>query len=280
MAGIAQAIERFLDALASEIDLSNKTLEAYRQDLKLYLKWAGPDASLEKAPGLAQKYLAHLTRQKQKPSSLARKASALRRFLHFHEIAFDLETPPPEQRLPKDLTREELDRLFEITAQASARDRLLVSILYTAGLRVSELTSLTLRSLKPEHTALQVTGKGDRTRLVPIPRDLWDAIEVYINQPEADAGGVRPNDLPIFPLTRQGVWKILKRLCLQAGLNPKISPHSLRHSFATHLLQGGMNLRTLQLLLGHQSIATTEVYTHVRPEHLAQTLRRCHPRGR
>lgn len=273
MARLSVAIDQFLDALGSEIDLSNKTVEAYRQDLKLYMKWIGAKSDLSQAPELAQKYIAHLTRLKQKPSSIARKASALRRFLRFQELESEtLEVPPPLQRLPKDISLDEIDRLLEVAAQATPRDRLMISILYLAGLRVSELLGLTGRSLRAEHTALQITGKGDRTRLVPIPRELWETIAAFANPEDLEAR--------MFPITRQAVWKILKRLCLQAGLSPKISPHSLRHSFATHLLQGGMNLRTLQLLLGHQSIATTEVYTHVRPEHLAETLRRCHPRGR
>ena len=299
----AQALSRYLDSLRLDMGASAHTVAAYRRDLTQFSKKFGSDFEIASiTPEHCEGHLADLARAGMEASSIARKTSALRRFFRFCCLELGLRTSPAEAletpslsaRLPKALTLEEVERLLEVTAQGlpyeekiapalRARDRTLVLLLYATGLRVSELVGLRLENLDLAGGFLRVRGKGQKERLVPFAPQAGEQLLQYLTharpvlQPQGDTVflGARGT-----PLTRQSFWRCLKQLAQVAGLPASLSPHGLRHSFATHLLQSGMNLRSLQMLLGHSDLSTTQIYTHVTPEHLKQTHARYHPRGK
>jgi integrase/recombinase XerD len=305
-----RAIDDFLAAQKISRGASRHTLAAYGSDLRQLVahlaqgKRASARLSLDQVRDAdLVGYLDRLHAEKLSARSLARKLTSIRQFFRFCMLEKNLERNPAEQlempklpaRLPQGLSREEVTRLLAAVAeglpypQASthaalqARDRALLLLLYATGLRVSELLSLTFHSLDTEAGYVRVRGKGEKERIVPFAPVAGEALLEYLREARAKLG---PRSDRIFlnrgggELTRQGFWKLLKELARQAGIESALSPHTLRHAFATHLLEAGMNLRSLQTLLGHADLATTQIYTHVTPGHLRDAYRKHHPRAR
>ena len=305
---LTETIEAFL--LSKQIDrgAAQKTIEAYRQDLAQWEKTLTKDFKTLELEDL-NLYLTKLHKLKNKPASISRKVSSLRQFYKFccierglkNNPAEHLRTPAQAARLPKFLTHQEIETLLKTSHEGltyvgarmdsirealQARDRTMIFLLYATGLRVSELVALTTHQVDTNLGYLRVRGKGDKERIVPFAPVAGDLLVTFISahrpklSPEGDylfTGTPGPNQNQ--GLTRQSFWNILKAIALQAGITKAVSPHMLRHSFATHLLQSGMNLRSLQMLLGHSDLSTTQIYTHITPDHLKTLHKRFHPRG-
>jgi integrase/recombinase XerD len=291
-------IERFADALWMERGLSANTLSAYQSDLRAFARWL----SGERGRGLARArrgdlldYLAVLSGQGRKPRSTARVLSCLRQFYQYllrqgvieQDPSARVESPKLGRPLPKTLTEREVEALLEAPATNDARghrDRTMLEVLYATGLRVSELVGLTSQQVSLSQGVVRVTGKGDKERLVPLGEEslLW--LREYLRGPRQDLLGGRLCDF-LFPtrrsdrMTRQAFWKLIKQYALEANISKSLSPHTLRHAFATHLLNHGADLRVVQMLLGHSDLSTTQIYTHVARERLKQLHARHHPRA-
>ncbi len=299
------AIDEYLDYLDVERGLAPATIRAYRGDLQDFL------ASLRGAPwdrsaDAAVNYLAEKAKRGQRgrssstglaPTSLRRRAAALKGFYRFAygeglieaDVASHLDLPRQSRRLPDTLDIHDVERLLEAAAAAGARDRALLELLYAAGLRVSEALGLDREDLSIDGAFVRVIGKGDKERLVPIGEEALDALGAWMGGPRAALLArhhVQPvRGGPLFlgdrgrRLARQQAWAVVTTAASRAGLSGKVSPHTLRHSFATHLLEGGADLRVVQELLGHASISTTQLYTHLTGERIRDVYRRAHPRA-
>jgi integrase/recombinase XerD len=286
----------YLEHLRVERGLAHNTLEAYAHDLRVfseYLSHLGESVATVRTEQVAA-FLGTLAERKIGGRSQARCLSALRglyRFLlaerHLTQDPCELlDAPRKRQRLPSVLTQEEIMRLLaapDANDPAGLRDQAMLFTMYASGLRVSELTGLTLDDLSREHGLIKVTGKGGKQRLVPIGDAVCALVERYLVG--ARAGWAAPGEQALFVtsrgtgMRRETFWKIVRRHALVAGIDKPISPHKLRHSFATHLLEGGADLRAVQVMLGHSDISTTQVYTHVLTDHLKAVHARHHPRG-
>jgi len=292
----ATLIESFLDMMSAERGASANTIAAYRRDL---LDFAGRADMKRASRDDVRKYLAGLTKAAIAASSQARKLSALRQFFGFlytENIRKDdptsaIDAPKRARSLPKIITRDDVDALIDAAREQEGPDGLrllcMVEMLYAAGLRVSELAGLPLASVRGKDGFIIVRGKGRKERLAPLNPSARDAIKAYLNE--------RDSFLPkgtqskfLFPsrstegyLTRRRIHQMLKELALKAKLDPeKLSPHVLRHAFATHLVEGGADLRSVQTLLGHADIATTQIYTHVASDRLTSVVEAAHPLSR
>ncbi len=285
-------IEEFLAALSSERGLAANTVAAYRRDLSqyaAYLDGAEPNAELVSGFVASMGDLA--------PATIARKVAAVRglhRFLVGEDMAAGdptrlVESPRPARGLPKALTVEDVTRLLEAasdTTDLGLRDRALLEFMYATGVRVSEATGLDLSGLDLESATAVVTGKGSKERLVPVGRWAVKAIRAYLPSRRSLIGGRRdPGAVFVNArggrLSRQGVFAVVKKAARTAGLaESDVSPHVLRHSAATHMVEGGADLRTVQEMLGHASITTTQIYTRVSPRHLYEVYVSAHPRSR
>ncbi|MGA0023902.1 MAG: site-specific tyrosine recombinase XerD [Burkholderiales bacterium] len=291
-------IDGFCDALWLEDGLSRNTLDSYRRDLRQFAAWLegrGVSALLDVDQALIQDYLAHRFRAKTRASSAARLLSSLKRFyrhaLRQNTIAVDptlrIDTPKLPRALPKTLTEADVDTLLAappLDEPLGLRDRAMLEVLYASGLRVSELVSLKVPQVSRDMGVVRVIGKGSKERLVPLGEEALAWIERYLREARPKLLDGRSSDALFVTsraavMTRQSFWHLLKRYALQAGLNKPISPHTLRHAFATHLLNHGADLRVVQLLLGHSDISTTQIYTHVAQERMKQLHARHHPRG-
>ncbi len=294
---MTRPVDLFLETLVVERGLRANTLEAYSRDLNRlaeFLSAREVRAWGEAAASDLRAYISHLRAQRLSERSVVRLLGSMRRFYRFllkeEMIASD---PVPEfsvrgttGRLPETLGSEEMRVLLDQPDEAKplgARDRAMLELLYGSGLRVSELVSLKLQQVDLEGNYLTVRGKGAKVRLVPFGRWARDRLQRYLRE-------VRPRFLTrgysdhVFltrsggPLTRQGFWKLLRGYARRAGLPHRVTPHTLRHSFATHLLEGGADLRAVQSMLGHADIATTQIYTHVSRSRVKQVHRQFHPR--
>ncbi|RNF84558.1 site-specific tyrosine recombinase XerD [Lysobacter psychrotolerans] len=294
----AAAIERFLEALWAEQGLARQTLDSYRRDLEGHARWRqGRDGGLASSDRASLfDYLAWRTGQGYSPRSNARLLSAWRAFfawcLRRGERTDDptaLLLPPRLPRsLPKALSESEIDALLaspDTGTPLGLRDRAMLELMYACGLRVSELVNLPATALNLRQGVLRVTGKGGKERLVPLGEEARHWIERYLANARPQLAGKRAL-APLFlsasgeAPSRQQFWQLVKRHAGAAGIDPvRISPHGLRHSFATHLLNRGADLRALQMLLGHASLSTTQIYTLVAREQLKQLVARHHPRG-
>jgi integrase/recombinase XerD len=286
-------VDRFLAVASAR--LAPKTIEAYRRDLKSLGEWLGgppSSATTEQLEG----YLAELRAAGRAPTTIARRAAALRTFFRHLVLvgvrpenpAAELAAPRRARRLPRTLSPGEAERLVEAakgTTPRTLRDRALVELLYGAGLRVSEAVGLERSAVDLEGRLVRAVGKGDKERVVPIGRQAVDALRRYLSlgRPFLD----RRHRPELFlnaqggPLTRAGAFLILRRLAVGAGLDPaRVHPHLLRHSFATHLLEGGADLRSVQEMLGHADLATTELYTHVSDRRRREAYFAAHPHAR
>jgi len=298
MTADAAAIERFADALWMERGLSPNTLAAYQSDLRAFAGWLGRERGrgIEQAqrPDLLD-YLTLLSRQGRKPRSSARLLSCLRQFyqhlLRQGAISEDptarVEAPKLGRPLPKTLTEAEVEALLAAPAVSEPRgyrDRAMLEVLYATGLRVSELVGLMPPQVSLTQGVVRVVGKGSKERLVPLGEEAVSWLRDYLAGPRRDLLGGRLSDY-LFPtarsdhITRQAFWLVIKRYAVEAGILKPLSPHTLRHAFATHLLNHGADLRVVQMLLGHSDLSTTQIYTHVARERLKQLHARHHPRA-
>ncbi|WP_428771522.1 site-specific tyrosine recombinase XerD [Vibrio sp.] len=291
-------VEQFLDAMWMERGLSENTLASYRNDLNKLLGWMQPQQfrlDFISAGGL-QDYQAWLLDQGYKQTSRARMLSAIRRlfqYLHREKVRADdpsalLISPKLPQRLPKDLSEQQVEALLDAPDVSDAmqlRDKAMLELLYATGLRVTELVSLTMENLSLRQGVVRVTGKGGKERLVPMGENAVDWIETFFQQGRSELLGDKSSDV-VFPskrarqMTRQTFWHRIKHYAALAGIDSELlSPHVLRHAFATHLLNYGADLRVVQMLLGHSDLSTTQIYTHVATERLKQIHSEHHPRA-
>ena len=292
-----ELVDRFLDAIWMERGLSQNTLGAYRADLMTLARGLSRDSKsidmADKADLLA--FIAHRVENGAKPRSTARQLSSFRRFFRYimreglrdNDPTTDIEMPRIGRSLPKTLSEEEVDALLNAPNTDESlghRDRAMLELLYATGLRVSELINLKQSQINFNQGVLRIVGKGDRERLIPLGEEAQRWLKNFIDGPRMEILLERQTDY-LFPtrrgdcMTRQAFWHIIKRYAKKGGIRKKMSPHSLRHAFATHLLNRGADLRVVQLLLGHSDLSTTQIYTHVARERLKDLHGEHHPRG-
>lgn len=290
-------IDQFLDALWLEKGLSENSRSAYRSDLAHFNGWLEQRAVALPAAGrdLLLDYLAWRVDNQYKPRSTARFLSGARGFYRYllreGIIPVDptllVELPNLGKPLPKSLSETDVDALLaapDLSEALGQRDRAMLEVLYACGLRVTELVSLTLDQLNLRQGVVRVMGKGSKERLVPMGEVAISWLERYLRDGRAELLNGRPSDV-VFPsqrgdmMTRQTFWHRIKQHAMRAGITKALSPHTLRHAFATHLLNHGADLRSVQLLLGHADLSTTQIYTHVAKARLQELHARHHPRG-
>jgi len=274
-------IEQFLDAIWMERGLSENTLAAYRNDLSGFARWLTTQQHVELLNverDQVQAYLAHRISARASPRSTARLLSTLRRFYAWLRR---------ENPLPKTLTESEVEALLaapNVETLLGLRDRTMLEVLYASGLRVSELVNLSATQVNLQQGVIRVTGKGNKERLVPLGDEAVSWLERYLREARNSLLNGYPSDALFVTqrreaMTRQAFWYMIKRHAHKAGINKDLSPHTLRHAFATHLLNHGADLRVVQMLLGHSDLSTTQIYTHVARARLKDLHARHHPRG-
>lgn len=292
-----ELVDQFLDAIWMERGLSANTLDAYRADLMILdRRLSEQNVSIgqaEKADLLA--FIADRVENGAKPRSTARQLSSFRRFYRYimreglrdTDPTADIEMPRIGRSLPKTLTEDEVDSLLQAPntdEPLGHRDRAMLELLYATGLRVSELINLKQAQVNFNQGVVRIVGKGDQERLIPLGDEAQRWLREFVDGPRMDILLERQTDC-LFPtrrgdrMTRQAFWHIIKRYAQKADIDKKLSPHSLRHAFATHLLNRGADLRVVQLLLGHSDLSTTQIYTHVARERLKDLHAEHHPRG-
>jgi len=291
-------VERFDDFLALEQGASIQTSRAYKLDIARFVTYVsikGSSSPTDIGARTLREYVYHLKDLGLSPASIRRNISAVRTYFKFllgeghvvRDPSERLETPKRWRTLPEVLGVEEIERLLaapSLDEPLAFRDRAMLELAYGAGLRVSEWISLTVRDVMLQDHLVRVFGKGAKERLVPIGRRAIGAIAIYLREqrPKLEKGegkGVLFLNARGQPLSRMGAWKILRKYVKQAGIKKPVSPHTLRHSFATHLLEGGADLRAVQEMLGHVDISTTQIYTHVDREYLRSVHKQFHPRA-
>ncbi|MDT4288715.1 site-specific tyrosine recombinase XerD [Methylomonas sp. MO1] len=291
----AQTIESFLNALWLEFGLSDNTLSAYGSDLKLFAKWLKDKDITTVDETTIKSFLANRQQQGITSRSSARIVSCLRRFygylLREGKINIDptqlIDAPQLGRTLPDSLSEADVELLLnapEITDKLGFRDRTMLEMLYATGLRVSELVELKFGQINFRQGCVRIVGKGDKERLVPVGEEAMDWTERYLNTARQAILGNRQSDYLFVTsrgtsMTRQAFWHIIKRYAALAGIDKHLSPHTLRHAFATHLLNHGADLRVVQLLLGHSDLSTTQIYTHIAQQRLKALHTQHHPRG-
>ncbi len=292
-----ERVDGFIDHLWLEDGLSKNTLTSYRQDLSAFAEWLQKTENRDLHQALQadiQQYLA-VRFPHSKPRSISRLIATLRRFYRYalreSQVEVDptlqIDSPKLPRSLPKSLNEEEVEALLDapdLGQPLGLRDRAMLELLYACGLRVSELVGLKVTEIGLQEGVIRVTGKGSKTRLVPMGEEALEWIGRYLKEARRDILQKRLSDSLFVTqrgeaMTRQAFWYLIKRYALQAGIRKPISPHVLRHAFATHLLNHGADLRVVQMLLGHADISTTQIYTHVARERLKQLHAVHHPRG-
>lgn len=292
-------VAEFISYLSAERGLALNTLESYGRDLRQYweyLKSQEENAALDRASrAVIVAYLLELQRQGKATATIARRLAALKAFYQFmvrenhlvEDPTANLESPKLERRLPKVLTVSEVDRILsqpDLTTAGGVRDSAMLELLYATGIRVSELVHLDVNALDLEEGFIRCEGKGSKERMVPMGSVAVQSTRRYLergrNRLVRDA---RESALFVNHhgrrLTRQGFWKIVKRYARRAEIDKEITPHTLRHSFATHLLENGADLRSVQEMLGHADISTTQIYTHLTQGRLKEVYAKAHPRA-
>ena len=290
-------VDQFLDSVWLESGLSANTLSAYRADLKNVATWLSVQGTELETVNRAQllEYLAHCVRLGHSPRSSARRVSTLRRFYRYlareglleSDPTTGLDSPRVGRPLPKTLSEKGVEDLLSAPDSGSPlglRDRAMLETLYATGLRVSELVSLTLDELDELAGLVRVLGKGGRERIVPLGDEALNWLNSYLHSSRPELLGRRVSEAVFVtrrggPMTRQALWYLIKRYAARAGVGEELSPHSLRHAFATHLLNHGADLVSVQMLLGHAHLSTTQIYTHVARARLQSLHAEHHPRG-
>ena len=296
MTELTLLVDVYMNHLKVERGLRPNSIEAYGRDLSVFCEFAGArcsDGEVISSSDISE-YLTHLSRRGLGRRSQARILSSLRGFFRYlrdekhmaGDPTEDMDGPKPHRTLPVVLTLDEMERLLEapgVDTPRGIRDTAMLHTMYAAGLRVSELVTLRLEDLDFSRGVLIVTGKGDKRRIVPVGEWALAVLDTYLSR--VRHLWVRHDTPELFltnrrgPMTRQGFWLIVKKCARAAGISKELSPHKLRHSFATHLLQGGADLRSVQAMLGHVDISTTQIYTHVTTDHIIRAHRKSHPRG-
>jgi integrase/recombinase XerD len=291
-------LERFSDFLTLEQGASGRTIEAYQRDVARFVEYAtakSAAAPLDVTSRMLREFVYHLKDLGLSPASIRRNLSAVRTYFRFllaegivtRDPTERIETPKRWRTLPDVLTVEEIERLLAaptLDDTLAFRDRAMLELAYGAGLRVSEWITLGVRDVLFEDHLVRVFGKGSKERLVPIGRKAIGAAAIYLRElrPRLEKGegrGIFFLNARGTPLSRMGAWQILRRYVKRAEIAKHVSPHTLRHSFATHLLEGGADLRAVQEMLGHADISTTQIYTHVDREYLRRVHQQYHPRA-
>jgi len=293
-------IDQFLDKIWVERGLSENTLIAYERDLKAFSAWlfeqSGNALLTAASRADVQAYLAWRWQQQHKSSSIARFLASARRFYRLQirdrviaeDPMADLSSPKLGRSLPDSLSESDVDALLQapdVKTSLGLRDRAMLELLYATGLRVSELVSIKQAELSLQQGVVRIVGKGDKERLVPMGEMAIDWLNRYWQ--EARGSLLKGSGISAFvfvtargsSMTRQAFWYIIKKYALKAGIDKPLSPHTLRHAFATHLLNHGADLRVVQLLLGHSDLSTTQIYTHIANARLEALHQQHHPRG-
>ena len=290
-------LERFLDAMWMERGLSENTLAAYRADLSNLAAWAVEEKLDLESLGREdlEDFLAWRLQEGARPRSTARQLSSIRRFYRYlvreglreEDPSANIAMPRLGRPLPQHVGEEEVENLLrspDVESPLGLRDRAMLEVLYATGLRVSELVNLRADQLDLNQGVVRVTGKGERERLVPLNEDAQGWVRRFLDEARGKILGGRQTPY-MFPtrrsdcMTRQAFWHIIKRYAEQAGVSSNLSPHTLRHAFATHMLNNDADLRVVQMLLGHSDISTTTIYTRIARERMKQVHQQHHPRG-
>lgn len=289
--------EAFVNYLRSECHLAENSVAAYQRDINRFRQWLGPRAIAALSIRDLSDYVAHLSDLKLAPSSVARHIVALRMFFRYLQLEGLLKDNLAEllgsqklwERIPEVLAPQEVDRFLTAPTAGDAywkRDRALLELLYATGCRASEVSNLKLRDVHLDEGYCQAHGKGNKQRITPLGKAAVRAVRAYLEHERpglAAASPVVPEWLFLSRsgrrLRREAIWELVKKYALRAGASPSIGPHTLRHSFATHVLAGGADLRQVQEMLGHSSIATTQIYTHVDQSRLKKVHQQFHPRA-
>ena len=291
-------VARFIDSLWLERGLSDNTLMAYRRDLNSFEDWLSRqarDTLLTAETHDLQTYLGERMREGQSPRSAARFLSSARSFYRWllregfieSDPSLHLESPRQGRALPKSLSEADVDRLLsapDLESDLEFRDRTMLELLYACGLRVSELTNLEVSQVSLNQGVVRVLGKGSKERLIPMGEEALDWLQRYLTGPWVALSRGKVSDV-LFPsnrgtaMTRQTFWYRIKIYAERAGIQVHLSPHTLRHAFATHLLNHGADLRVVQMLLGHSDLSTTQIYTHVAKQRMQELHANHHPRG-
>ena len=288
-------IDLFIDAMWLESGLSKNTLSAYRSDLSRLSKFIETRSLIELTQADIQKFLAFIMVQGNKASSSARVLSTLRRFFRYqireHKMVSDpcvqVLSPKQGRPLPKAMSEQQVDHLLnapDVETSLGLRDRAMLETIYATGLRVSELVGLSLLEVSLSVGVVRIVGKGNKERLVPLGENAIDWIEQYQSISRSSLLKLRQCDQLFVTargsgMTRHAFWHIIKKYALKAGIEQGLSPHTLRHAFATHLINHGADLRSVQMLLGHSDLSTTQIYTHIARERLQSIHAKHHPRG-
>lgn len=294
------SIEDFLHYIRVEKGLSDNTMQAYQRDLTAYLTYLREHRQLTTLADITREdivgFMALMKTTGKSARSVARYMASIRSFHHFllieqkatNDPTTQIATPKQAQHLPDILHIDEVAALLETPDKTSVlglRDAAMLELLYATGLRVSELITLTLSDLHLNMGFIQTLGKGHKERIIPLGETASHVLTTYLADSRPQLTREKYKNDTVFlnfhgqPMTRQGFWKNLKKLTLKAGISKEITPHTLRHSFATHLLENGADLRSVQELLGHSDIATTQIYTHVTKNRLADVYQQFHPRA-
>jgi len=290
-------IRTFLNALRVEKGLSENTLQAYRRDIEKFAAFARQRklSTQHVQRGDIVDFLGTLYRKGLDSRSVARHLVTIRNFFRFalmegyvdDDPAATIESPKFRQNLPEFLSVEEVDRLLrqpDTSAVVGIRDRAMIELMYSCGLRVSELCGLSVSDLQQEEGCLRCVGKGNKERLVPVGQQALEVVQKYLGEARPKLLGERSSPYLFLgqtgrAMSRIAFWKLLRSYGRKAGLRKELTPHMLRHSFATHLLDRGADLRSVQMMLGHSDISTTQIYTHVVEERLKQVYKAHHPRA-
>ncbi len=285
---ISEYLDKFLSYLKTEKNASSHTLRAYRNDLSEFEDWLKEYLKITEIVEISRRsvrdFLGSLARYGYERSSISRKTSSLKSFFKFLQRegiveinpALDIRYPGPRRTLPSFLSKEEMERM--LGQDLSSRDRAIIELLYGTGMRASEICSLNVRDLNMFDETVRVKGKGGKERILPLTRKAMVAIRDYVSP-------VRDKDTPLFlnrfgkRLSQRSLQRIVGKYIRMVADVSHSSPHTIRHTFATHLLDKGCDLRTIQELLGHSSISTTQIYTHITPERLKKVYRQAHPRA-
>lgn len=292
-------IDDFLHYNLVERGLAENTLSAYKQDLIAYSTYL-VDRLNKRSWNMVKRedllnFISHLSEEGKSPSTITRIISTLRNFHQFlirearvtHDATLHLETPKKSRRLPRTLSTEQIDRLLNIseTDNLSVRNKAMLELMYATGMRVTELVDLKLENINLTMGFVQSIGKGNKERIIPLGELAQEAVEAYLLTARPALVKKNQGESHLFvnhhgrKLSRQGFWKVLKGIAFKAGIKQEISPHMLRHSFATHLLENGADLRAVQEMLGHVDISTTQIYTHVTKVRMKDIYDKYHPRA-
>ncbi|RKX25906.1 MAG: site-specific tyrosine recombinase XerD [Candidatus Zixiibacteriota bacterium] len=290
---IETLVDDYLDYLKMERGLSKNSISSYRRDLIEFASSQLFKKMKKVSPAVANDYIAFLNHRGRKPTTIARKISSLKGFCAYlvdrgmlKENPFaTLSAPKISRYHPGYLSPAEIQQIIDgidLTQRQGWRDRMVIELLYGSGLRISELIDLRLNDIESEAGFIRVTGKGNKQRLVPLGKFAQEAIEMYLRSDISRSEFASGNRLLLNrfrkPFSRVGLWKLVRRCVLRAGISKPVSPHTFRHSFATHMIEGGADLRIVQEMLGHADISTTQIYTRIDQDYIVAEHRKYHPR--